>query len=51
MLVVCPAETKLNDGSQRFERLEEEAMNPQKKFQLVFSCLMGTTMISIMTFV
>lgn len=26
-------------------------MNPQKKFHLVFSCLMGAMMISIMTFV
>ena len=26
-------------------------MNPQKKFHLVFSCVMGAMMISVMTFV
>lgn len=51
MLVGCPAKTRLNNGSQRLEQREEESMNPEKKFHLVFSCLMGAMMISIMTFV
>ena len=51
MPVVCPAETRLNSGWPPLERFEEEPTNPQKKFHLVFSCLMGAMMISIMTFV